>query len=218
MRSFLQGMCLFLACSYKGTLYGVPSFKKEVLLALMLFDSPWILLSCSVPLESQKMKALIYLRRRRRKRQKSAQRKVPTTPRIYIIVNFLDLQMCLSQVFLLTILRNKVLVIIYFFSFFFNQAEGLIQRLSSGRIHYCYIILVKTRPTPIIYILRQQDQPESLIQRLSSGRIHYCYIILRNVEEKKVCPFFLLEDSRPLSPWGPLDFLSTCLGNDSLSF
>ena len=33
----------------------------------------------------------------------------------------------------------------------------------------------------------------------------------------KVCPFFLLENFRPLSPWGPLDFLSTCLGNDSLS-
>ena len=33
--------------------------------------------------------------------------------------------------------------------------------------------------------------------------------------EKKVCPFFLLENSRPLSPWGPLDFLSTCLGYDS---
>ena len=27
-----------------------------------------------------------------------------------------------------------------------------------------------------------------------------------------------LENSRPLSPWGPLDFLSTCLGNDSLTF
>ena len=34
--------------------------------------------------------------------------------------------------------------------------------------------------------------------------------------KKKVCPFFLLENSRPFSPWGPLDFLSTCLGNDSL--
>ena len=34
--------------------------------------------------------------------------------------------------------------------------------------------------------------------------------------EKKVCPFFLLENSRPLSPWGPLDFLSICLGSDSL--
>ena len=53
-------------------------------------------------------------------------------------------------------------------------------------------------------------------QRLSSSRIHYCYIILRNVEGKKVCPFFLLENSRPLSPWGPLDFLSICLGIDSL--
>ena len=53
-------------------------------------------------------------------------------------------------------------------------------------------------------------------QRLSSSRIHYYYMILRNVEGKKVCPFFLLENSRPLSPWGPLDFLSTCLGIDSL--
>ena len=35
--------------------------------------------------------------------------------------------------------------------------------------------------------------------------------------DTKVCPFFLLENSRALSPWGPLDFLSTCLGNDSLS-
>ena len=34
-------------------------------------------------------------------------------------------------------------------------------------------------------------------------------------ERKKVCPFFLL-NSRPLSLWGPLDFLSTCLGNYSL--
>ena len=42
-----------------------------------------------------------------------------------------------------------------------------------------------------------------LIQRLSSGRIHYCYIILRNVEKekKKVCPFFLHENSQRLSPW-----------------
>ena len=35
-------------------------------------------------------------------------------------------------------------------------------------------------------------------------------------ERKKACPFFLLENSRPLSPWGPLDSLSTCLGTDSL--
>ena len=36
-------------------------------------------------------------------------------------------------------------------------------------------------------------------------------------EKKKACPFFLLENSRPLSPWGPLDSLSTCLGTDSLT-
>ena len=37
-------------------------------------------------------------------------------------------------------------------------------------------------------------------------------------ERKKVCPFFLLENSRPLSPLGPLDSLSTCLGNNSLTW
>ena len=36
-------------------------------------------------------------------------------------------------------------------------------------------------------------------------------------KKKKVCPFFLLENSRPLSPWGPLDSLSTYLGTDSLT-
>ena len=36
-------------------------------------------------------------------------------------------------------------------------------------------------------------------------------------ERKKVCPFFLLENSRPLSLWRPLDSLSTCLGNDSIT-
>ena len=37
----------------------------------------------------------------------------------------------------------------------------------------------------------------------------------RGGKKKKVCPFLLLENSRPLSPWGPPD-LSTCLGIDSL--
>ena len=36
-------------------------------------------------------------------------------------------------------------------------------------------------------------------------------------ERKNVCPFFLLKNSRALSPWGPLDSLSTCLGTDSLT-
>jgi len=78
--------------------------------------------------------------------------------------------------------------------------------------------------------------------KLSSSRIHYCYIIFstefklscwlcnlssglkeKNLQTKEckgkkdVCPFFLLENSRPLSPWGPLDFLSICLGIDSLT-
>ena len=46
-------------------------------------------------------------------------------------------------------------------------------------------------------------------------------LLLYNLKEcrggKKVCSFFLLENSRPFSPWGPLDFLSTCLGKDSLN-
>ena len=32
-----------------------------------------------------------------------------------------------------------------------------------------------------------------------------------------ICPFLLLENSRPLSPWGPLDVLSAYLGIDSLT-
>ena len=82
--------------------------------------------------------------------------------------------------------------------------------LSSGRIHAC---------KDQVYSHNLHFKiTEGLIQRLSLGRIPYCYIILRNVEKekKKVCPFFLLENSRPLSPWGPLDSLSTYLGTDSL--
>lgn len=36
-------------------------------------------------------------------------------------------------------------------------------------------------------------------------------------EKKSIRPFLLLENPRPLSPQGPLDFLSTCLGIGSLS-
>ena len=53
------------------------------------------------------------------------------------------------------------------------------------------------------------------------------WLRLRNVEKKKVCPFLLLENSRPLSPpgepqtpfasLGTPDFLTTCLGIDSLT-
>ena len=51
------------------------------------------------------------------------------------------------------------------------------------------------------------------------------WLRLRNVEKKRVSPFLLLENSRPLSPprepqtpfasLGTPDFLSTCLGIDS---
>ena len=46
-------------------------------------------------------------------------------------------------------------------------------------------------------------------------------LLLYNPKEcrggKNVCPFLLLENSRPLSPWGPPDFLSTWRGADSLT-
>ena len=54
---------------------------------------------------------------------------------------------------------------------------------------------------------------------LCSGRIHYCYIILRTVDGKKSLSFLPpWEFQTPLSLGrrSPLDFLSTCLGNDSL--
>ena len=63
------------------------------------------------------------------------------------------------------------------------------------------------------------EEPDRL-QSMGSQRVGHNWAtslsILRNVEEKKVYPFFLLENSRPLSPWRPLDFLSTCRGNESL--
>ena len=75
-----------------------------------------------------------------------------------------------------------------------------------------------TRPTPIIYNLKitglaRRFFPETVLKQDT--------LLLYNPKKcrgtKKVCPFFLLENSRPLSPWGPLDFLSICLGIDSLT-
>ena len=43
------------------------------------------------------------------------------------------------------------------------------------------------------------------------------WLRLRKKRKKGSCPFLLLENPRPLSPWVPLDFLSTCLGIDSLT-
>ena len=41
-------------------------------------------------------------------------------------------------------------------------------------------------------------------RNISSSRTHYCYRILTKECGKKVCPFLLLENPRPLSPpWGP---------------
>ena len=51
---------------------------------------------------------------------------------------------------------------------------------------------------------------------VSSSRIHYFYIILRNVEGQKSLSFLPPWEFQTTSPWGPLDFFSTCLGNNSL--
>ena len=76
-----------------------------------------------------------------------------------------------------------------------------------------------TRPTLIIYNLKitglaRRFFPETVLKQDT--------LLLYNPKQcrgtKKVCPFFLLENSRPLSPWGPLDFLSICLGIDSLTY
>ena len=74
----------------------------------------------------------------------------------------------------------------------------------------CHFLLQGFFPTPgsNLGLLHCRQTLYCLSHQGSPGRIHYCYIILRNVEGKNVCPFFLLENSRPLSPWGPLDFLS----------
>ena len=72
-----------------------------------------------------------------------------------------------------------------------------------------------TRPTPIIYKitgLARRFFPETVLKQ--------CTLLLYNPKEcrgKKVCPFLLLENSRPLSPWGAPDFLATCLGIDCLT-
>ena len=84
--------------------------------------------------------------------------------------------------------------------------------LSSGRIHPCkdqvYSHNLHFKITELA-----RFNPETVLRQDT--------LLLYNPKEcregKKVCPFFLLENSRPLSPWGPLDSLSTCLGNDSLT-
>ena len=85
--------------------------------------------------------------------------------------------------------------------------------LSSGRIHPCkdqvYSHNLHFKITELA-----RFNPETVLRQDT--------LLLYNPKEcregkKKVCPFLLLENSRPLSPWGPLDSLSTCLGNDSLN-
>ena len=75
------------------------------------------------------------------------------------------------------------------------------------------------RPTPIITELATRFNPKTVLN--PETVLRQDTLLLYNPKEcgerKKVCPFFLLENSRPLSPWGPLDTLSTCLGNDSIT-
>ena len=75
-----------------------------------------------------------------------------------------------------------------------------------------------TRSTPIIYIVRQHDWPEFFF--FPETVLKKDTLLLYNPKEcrgGKKNLSFPLENSRPLSPWGPLDFLSTCLGIDCLS-
>ena len=80
----------------------------------------------------------------------------------------------------------------------------------------------KWQPTPV-FLPGESHGHRSLagLQSMGSQRVGHDWTVsgmVRNVEEKKkICPFLFLENSRPLSPWGPPDFLSTCLGIDSLT-
>ena len=93
------------------------------------------------------------------------------------------------------------------------KMTGLVRRfswrrnMSSSRTHCCYIIIGTEFKGK--YILEQDEL--------------FCYAIISSGLKEKtnkqtnVCPFILLANSRPLSPWRLLDFLSTCLGDDSLT-
>ena len=83
--------------------------------------------------------------------------------------------------------------------------------MSSGRIHPCKDHTYSHNLCFKITELARGFNPKTVLRQDT--------LLLYNPKEfgerKKVCPFFLLENSRPLSPWGPLDSLSTCLGTDS---
>ena len=94
---------------------------------------------------------------------------------------------------------------------------GLVRRfsrrrnMSSSRIHFCYIIIASEFKGK--HILEQDE-------------LLCCAIINSGLKERNVCSFLLLENPRPLSTpqkphtslssWGTPDFLSVCLGIDSL--
>ena len=97
------------------------------------------------------------------------------------------------------------------------KVTGLVRRFSrrrnmySSRIYFCYIIIGTEFKEK--HILEQDEL--------------FCFTIISSrLKEKKKCPFLFLENSRSQSPLqeprtpffssGTLDFLSTCLGIDSL--
>ena len=67
----------------------------------------------------------------------------------------------------------------------------------------CYCCIIYSLPYKI-FLLLASEMPKVLYQILNK------WLTLRTLL------WGILENSRPLSPWGPLDSLSTCLGNDSL--
>ena len=86
--------------------------------------------------------------------------------------------------------------------------------MSSGRIHPCKDQTYSHNLCFKITELARGFNPKTVFRR--DTLLLYNPKECRGKKSKEVCSLFLLEYPRPLSSWGPLDFLPTCLGNDSL--
>ena len=112
------------------------------------------------------------------------------------------------------------------------KMTGLVRRfsrrrnLSSSRIHCCYIHIGTEFKGKHFLELDELFCCALISSGLKVKKKYFMWLTLRNVE-KKICPFFLLENLRslsslrepqtPLSSLGTLDFLSTYLRIDFLS-
>ena len=101
----------------------------------------------------------------------------------------------------------------------YNTAKGRWDQ--SHFVRYIFEGLRQEQSKPLNYSKladieqKEKEAPGKFLDRLKEALLRFTEIDPES-EEEKVCCFFLPEYTRPLSPWGPLDFLSTCLGNDSL--